>query len=104
MIVALDLKTGSERWTRGYPGHFKESLGGNGPRATPTIADNEVFALGASGLLVALDLETGKEKWQTNILKDASAGKHHLGHVWGRPSSTADTVIVNPRWTTRATA
>ncbi|HMP17395.1 MAG TPA: hypothetical protein PKD72_10255, partial [Gemmatales bacterium] len=30
MIVALDLKTGSERWTRGYPGHFKENLGGNG--------------------------------------------------------------------------
>lgn len=95
MIVALDLKTGTERWTRGYPGHFKESLGGNGPRATPTIADNEVFALGASGLLVALDLETGKEKWQTNILKDASAGNITWG-MCGAPLVTADKVIVNP--------
>lgn len=95
MIVALDLKTGAERWTRGYPGHFKESLGGNGPRATPTIANNEVFALGASGLLVALDLETGKEKWQTNILKDASAGNITWG-MCGAPLVSADKVIVNP--------
>ncbi|HMO34499.1 MAG TPA: PQQ-binding-like beta-propeller repeat protein, partial [Gemmatales bacterium] len=95
MIVALDLKTGSERWTRGYPGHFKENLGGNGPRATRTIAGTDVYALGASGLLVALDLATGTEKWKTNILNDASAANITWG-MCGAPLVTEDKVIVNP--------
>lgn len=95
MVVAYDLMTGSERWMRGYPGHFKESLGGNGPRATPTIADNEVFALGADGTLVALDLAEGTEKWKTNILKDASAPNITWG-MCGAPLVTSDKVIVNP--------
>lgn len=95
VVVAYDLATGNERWIKGYPGHFKESLGGNGPRATPTIADNEVFALGASGVLVALDLATGTEKWQTNILKDASADNIQWG-MCGAPLVIADKVIVNP--------
>lgn len=95
VVVAFDLKTGNERWTKGYPGHFKENLGGNGPRATPTIADDEVFALGASGLLVCLDLATGKEKWKTNILQDASAPNITWG-MCGAPLVTPDKVIVNP--------
>ena len=95
VVVAYDLATGNERWTKGYPGHFRESLGGNGPRATPTIADNEVFALGASGVLVALDLATGTQKWQTNILKDASADNIQWG-MCGAPLVTVDKVIVNP--------
>lgn len=95
VVVAYDLATGNERWTKGYPGHFKESLGGNGPRATPTIADNEVFILGAGGLLAALDLGTGAEKWKTNILKDATADNITWG-MCGAPLVTADKVIVNP--------
>ncbi|MBX3420194.1 MAG: PQQ-like beta-propeller repeat protein [Pirellulaceae bacterium] len=95
VVVALDLKTGQDRWTRGYAGHFIESMGGNGPRATPTIAGDEVFALGASGLLVALDLATGNEKWKTNILEDAGAQNIKWG-MCGAPLVTADKVIVNP--------
>ncbi|MBL8823484.1 MAG: PQQ-like beta-propeller repeat protein [Planctomycetia bacterium] len=95
MVVAYDLKTGQERWTRGYPGHFKESLGGNGPRATPTISNNEVFALGASGLLTCLDLASGQEKWKTNILEDASISNIQWG-MSGAPLVVGNKVIVNP--------
>jgi len=95
VVVAYELASGNERWTMAYPAHFKESLGGNGPRATPTIADNEVFALGASGHLFALDLATGTEKWKTNILKDASADNVQWG-MCGSPLVAVDKVIVNP--------
>jgi outer membrane protein assembly factor BamB len=95
VVVALDLATGQDRWTRGYEGHFKEDLGGNGPRATPTIAGNEVFALGANGLLVALDLASGAEKWKTNILTDAQADNITWG-MSGSPLVISDKVIVNP--------
>lgn len=95
VVVAMDLKTGKDVWTRAYPGHFKEDLGGNGPRATPTIAGNEVFALGASGLLVCLDLASGQEKWQTNILTDADAKNIQWG-MSGAPLVVENRVIVNP--------
>lgn len=95
VIVALDLATGADRWTRGYDGHFQEKLGGDGPRATPTIADNQVFALGAAGLLVSLDLASGAERWKTNILADANANNITWG-MSGSPLVTADKVIVNP--------
>lgn len=95
VVVAYDFKTGDERWIRSYPGHFKERLGGNGPRATPTIADSEVFALGAGGILAALDLATGTEKWKTNILHDADAPNITWG-MCGAPLVVGDKVIVNP--------
>ena len=34
VVVAYDLQTGADRWARGYAGHFKESLGGDGLRHT----------------------------------------------------------------------
>lgn len=95
VVVAYDLQTGNEAWTKAYPGHFKESMGGNGPRATPTIADTEVFALGADGTLAALDLATGKEHWKTNILTDAKATNIQWG-MCGAPLVVGDKVIVNP--------
>lgn len=95
VVVALDLKTGKDVWTRAYPGYFQEELGGNGPRATPTIDGNDVFALGAAGMLACLDLATGEEKWKTNILKDADA-KNITWGMSGAPLVTADKVIVNP--------
>src|SRR5439155_22072547 len=55
-VVCYDTATGKERWLHDYPAHFSETLGGDGPRATPTIADGTVFSLGATGQLVCLDL------------------------------------------------
>ena len=95
VVAALDLKTGKDVWTSAHPGHFKEDLGGNGPRATPTIAENQVFALGASGLLVCLDLASGKSQWETNILTDGSAENIQWG-MCGAPLVVGDRVVVNP--------
>lgn len=94
-VVAYEMQTGRDRWTRAYPEHFQESLGGNGPRATPTISGNEVFALGATGILVSLDLATGNENWKVNILEDARAENITWG-MSGAPLVTDNLVIVNP--------
>ncbi len=69
-VVCYDAQTGKERWVYSYPAFFKETMGGPGPRATPTIAGGDVFSLGATGWLVCLDLKTGGDKWKINILKD----------------------------------
>ena len=44
---------------------FRESMGGDGPRATPTWHDGKVYALGGEGELRCLDAGTGNLLWRT---------------------------------------
>jgi len=92
-VVCYDAATGEERWKHEYPAHFSETLGGPGPRATPTIAGVEVFSLGADGMLVCLELPTGKVKWSENTLQDNE--NVHWG-MSGSPLVVDGSVIVNP--------
>jgi outer membrane protein assembly factor BamB len=68
-IACYDRATGTQRWVYEYPAHFKEAMGGPGPRATPTIYKDLVFSLGAQGDLFCLDGRDGKPKWHKNILE-----------------------------------
>jgi outer membrane protein assembly factor BamB len=92
-IVCYDIDTGHERWRYAYPAHFAETLGGEGPRSTPTISQGEVFSLGAKGMLVCLNGSTGKPKWSVNILE----GNDNI--IWGMAGSPLvydRVVVVNP--------
>ena len=73
VVTAYDAGTGRELWAHGWETFFQESMGGDGPRATPTWDDGRLFALGATGELHALDAATGDLRWRTNILTDAGA-------------------------------
>lgn len=92
-IVAYDATTGQERWNYSYPAHFKEVLGGDGPRATPTIAGGDVYSLGATGVLACLELHTGKLKWSVNILE---SNKNLDWGMSGSPLVYEDLVVVSP--------
>ncbi|MDP1560356.1 MAG: PQQ-binding-like beta-propeller repeat protein, partial [Pirellulaceae bacterium] len=65
-IVCYDAETGLEVWAREIKSRFFDELGGLGPRATPTIADGRVYALGAEGWLVCLDAD-GEIVWQVDL-------------------------------------
>lgn len=93
VIVCYDTATGQERWTFAYPDHFSEPLGGEGPRATPTIQGSDLFSLGARGELVCVDAATGKLKWRRNILQD---NKNIDWAMSGSPLVYDDLVVVNP--------
>lgn len=94
-VVCYDRDNGRQVWAFDYPALFSEKLGGDGPRATPTIADGKVYALGATGVLCRLDLATGKPDWQINILEKNGAANIEWG-MSGSPLVTGDVVIVNP--------
>ena len=49
VAAAYDVATGRELWTSAWTATFHESMGGDGPRATPTWSDGRVYALGAPG-------------------------------------------------------
>ena len=94
-VVCYELKTGNEIWDHRAPAYFKEMTGGNGPRATPTFADDRLFALGATGILNCLDPATGTVLWSTNILEDAGIENRLFGMV-GSPLVVDGKVFVCP--------
>ena len=49
---------------------FYESNAGAGPRGTPTIAGDRVYAMGATGIVNALDARTGARIWSRNAAAD----------------------------------
>jgi outer membrane protein assembly factor BamB len=95
VVAAYEVATGRELWTNGWAADFRESMGGDGPRATPTWAGGRVYALGATGELRALDDATGRVVWRTNILQDSGAANLQWGMAAG-PLVVDDLVIVLP--------
>jgi outer membrane protein assembly factor BamB len=95
VVAAYDVATGRQLWTSTWTARFHESMGGDGPRATPTWADGRVYALGAMGELRSLDETTGETTWRTNILEDAGASNLQWGMA-AAPLIVDDTVIVVP--------
>jgi outer membrane protein assembly factor BamB len=70
-VVCYDLQTGGVLWLHTDAGHYKTSIAGEGPRATPTIHNGMVYTLGATGILNGLKLANGKQIWQRHIAIDA---------------------------------
>jgi outer membrane protein assembly factor BamB len=95
VTAAYDLATGREIWTNAWDADFQESLGGPGPRATPTYAEGRIYTLGAEGELRCLRAANGELVWRTNILDDAGA-KNARWAMAGAPLVLDDRVIVHP--------
>src|SRR5262249_394469 len=97
-VVCYRLSNGAVVWIHADPALFDCSMGGPGPRATPTISDGKVVAVGATGILNCLDGATGKPLWSVNILTDNGAENIEHG-VCGSPLVAGDQVIVSPTGT-----
>jgi hypothetical protein len=83
IVSCYRLSTGEPVWRHRDTVRFYESNGGAGPRATPTIDGNRVFAHGATGTLNALDAESGKLLWSRNAANDTNRALP----IWGFSSS-----------------
>jgi len=64
-VLAFDLETQRELWATPIgPPHR------DGPRCTPTVDGELLYALGTSGDLVCLEAATGKLRWKKNFERD----------------------------------
>jgi len=95
MVSCYDLQTGALIWAHGDPGRYETTLGGAGPRATPTIADGRVYALGALGRLNCLDLASGALIWTADIQADNDGRMPQWGYA-GSPLIAGRFVAVSP--------
>lgn len=95
VVAAYALANGRQVWERGWKAAFSESMGGDGPRATPTYSSGKIYAQGAEGELQCLQAVDGALLWRANILSDA--GSANL--TWGMaaaPLVIDDLVVVHP--------
>ena len=93
-VVCYDSESGMELWEQSVPTRFSESLSGVGPRATPTIAGNKLYALGANGHLLCLDAKTGSIVWQ-QFLQEIAQRKPPEWGFCSSPLVYQDLVVVH---------
>lgn len=95
VVAAYNFETGRQVWEHEWTARFEESLGGDGPRATPTWHDGKIYALGASGDLYCLNAGNGSVIWNRNILSDAGASNVTWG-MSAAPLVVDDLVVLLP--------
>ncbi len=83
VVACYDADTGAQRWIHESPARFWEAVAGAGPRATPTLKDGRLFAVGGTGLVHCLNPSNGTEIWQRDLTKDGA----RQPPTWGFSSS-----------------
>ena len=91
-LIALDAKTGAAIWQTSLAQEYRNAMG-NGPRGTPAISGDHVFAFTGEGILSAHNLQDGKQLWSHNVLKELSGKEAEYGMACS-PLVVGDQVIV----------
>ncbi len=71
-VLCLDEASGKILWTDDYDCPYEVSYAA-GPRTTPIIDGERVYALGTMGDLRCLDLKSGRLIWSKNFIRDYAA-------------------------------
>jgi outer membrane protein assembly factor BamB len=67
-VLAIDVTGGKQIW-KTPTSRRADNDKGNGPRGTPTVDGNRVYAIAAEGVLVCLDAATGKQIWSVDFVR-----------------------------------
>lgn len=92
-VIAFDVATGKEAWATAHGRAFRNDRG-DGPRGTPTIDGDRIYALGGAGDLSALDARTGKLIWTKNVL-DTFGGSNITWGISESPLVLGEKLLVN---------
>lgn len=93
-VIALNGADGKVLWTAKVGAPWEDEFAG--PRGTPTVDGDRVYALGTEGDLVSLNAATGKEVWRKHMERDLG-GKVMSMWKWSEsPLVDGDRLIVTP--------
>jgi outer membrane protein assembly factor BamB len=92
-VIAFDVATGKEAWATAHGARFHNDKG-DGPRGTPTVDGDRVYALGGSGDLSVLDAGTGKVVWSKNIFTEFGGSNIRWG-ISESPLILGNKLLVN---------
>ncbi len=71
-LVVLDEATGAQLWTREWPATYRNInvKFATGPRATPAVHGDQVYILGAAGMLSCFETATGDLIWRVDTVAE----------------------------------
>ena len=98
-VLALSQESGEHLWKTEVGPRWEDQYGG--PRATPTVDGERIYAMGTQGDLVCLEGATGRELWRRNMVEDfggdlmKASGTYDWRYVES-PLIDGDRVIVTP--------
>lgn len=95
VVFALSADSGKEIWTARTGGGVFNDGNGNGPRGTPTVDGDFIYALGAHGDLVCLAKDGGRVVWSKNILREYQGNNITWG-ICESPLVDGNQVVVTP--------
>lgn len=91
-LLALDAATGKTLWSTSFGSGFESDLG-NGPRSTPTVDGDLVFAASADSRLLAVAVQDGRVLWSHDFVTDFGAKSPRFGYGMS-PFVDGDVLIV----------
>ncbi|MFO0866646.1 MAG: PQQ-binding-like beta-propeller repeat protein [Gemmataceae bacterium] len=98
ILECVEAADGSRIWKFSYPADYRNSYG-DGPRGTPTIDGDLVYAVGATGMCHCLKFEPatkdGEVVWKKDLLKEFEAKNLQWG-VSASPLVVGDLLILTP--------
>ena len=93
-VLAIDVKNGQKVWETPTGAAFEESRG-DGPRGTPTLDGERLYAMAADGTLACLETRTGKKIWTVDLMKRFETQVNYWG-MSESPLLDGDRLIVTP--------
>ncbi len=93
-VLALNQTDGRLLWKARLGPPLDEEYGG--PRGTPTVDGDLVYAVGTEGDLVCLETATGKERWRKSLVRDFGGQVMSIWKFSESPLVDGDRLVVTP--------
>jgi outer membrane protein assembly factor BamB len=92
-VMAFDVASGKQVWATANGDRYRDSRG-DGPRGTPTVDGDFVYALGGNGDLSCLETKNGRIVWSMNVLKRFGGQNPNWG-ISESPLVIGDKLLIN---------
>jgi outer membrane protein assembly factor BamB len=93
-VLALSRADGTVQWTAKVGPPHDDEYGG--PRGTPTVDGELLYAIGTDGDLVCLETATGKERWRKSLVRDFGGSMMSGWKFSESPLVDGDRVVFTP--------
>lgn len=92
VVLCFELATGKTVWSSGLPVKHDDTMGGEGPRATPLYLGGKLYTQSAGGLLQCLDARTGAPVWKQEMLTAPTQSPPQYGFA-SSPLAVGDLIV-----------
>ncbi|MBX3732926.1 MAG: PQQ-like beta-propeller repeat protein [Verrucomicrobiae bacterium] len=93
-LIAVDTRNGTELWSTPIGPKYSNGWG-DGPRMTPTVDGDRVYAVGGRGLLVCASVADGAVRWQQSLVEDLGGVLQDWGYTES-PLVVGDLLVCTP--------